>query len=118
VRISPTHNPQKGTEQMKNCPIEALRKIVKDAENIGVTYMVTSVEGGRIVDLDDAQENIEIAYDQWVESFKFWPHTDVIVWQIQGVLAHDITQYFIDTYSEVCENRDLHNIFKSNDERS
>ena len=112
----PQPQPQRKTEPMKNCPIEDLRKIVKDAEEIGVTYMVTAVEGGRIVDLDDAQENIEIAYDQWVESLKFWPHGDVIVWQIQGVFARDITQYFIDVYSEVCENRDLHNIFKSNNE--
>ena len=110
----PQPTPERKTEPMKNCPIEGLRKIVKDAEEIGVTYMVTAAEGGRIVDLDDAQENIEIAYDQWVESLKFWPHDDVIVWQIQGVFARDITQYFIDVYSEVCENRDLHNIFKSN----
>jgi|GEM_PF-5711982 len=112
----PQPTPERETEPMKNCPIEDLRKIVKDAEEIGVTYMVTAAEGGRIVDLDDAQENIEIAYDQWVESLKFWPHDDVIVWQIQGVFSHDITQYFIDTYSDVCENRDLHNIFKSNRE--
>ena len=103
---------------MKNCPIEDLKKIAKDADEIGVIYMVTAVEGGRLVDLDDAQEKIGIACDQWVESFKFWPHDDVIIWQIQGAFAEDITHHFIEAYSAVCESRDLHNIFKSDDEGS
>ena len=78
----------------------------------GPTYSVTALDNDRLISLDDVQNDIEVAYEQWIESLKFWPISDVVVWQLEGISAEDITKHFIETYVDVCAKRGLKNIFE------
>ena len=76
---------------------------------IAITYRVdVRSEDGSLEAVGDIHNDFDAAYDDYVESHKFWNHEDLIVWEIASDgSATDITDRMIYENEMICEARGI-----------
>jgi len=69
------------------------------------TFRVDVLNNNLLEPVGDTQDSFDAAYDDYMESHKFWPHDDLTVWEIDGIAATDVTAQFIAEGEVVCGSR-------------
>lgn len=63
---------------------------------------------GTCTPASDTQHDFDAGYDDFVESHKWWPHQDLICWEIASDgSAVDVTDRMIYEHEQICEQRGI-----------